>query len=558
MSATVPAQARSQGRYTRLIIAVLFGVVALAVLTLVYTYFYRWSCSTVAYSKFCHFSRLFAERSLSIGALAMIYGLTHADRVRPILSAALRPGPLLQPLAVGVAGVLLAVLTALSGGMDAQGPVLLMAMMAWVCGVAIAALAGFRLIAPWQVWRNTLVSGGAILPIFLIIGLILPEAGRVILPIWHLEWLRVPTFDAVVWVSGIIGLDLVTTPENFTPTPDQYVIGQGSFFVDIGHGCSGIEGFVLITVFLTGYGLLFWRQLSVLRVLAILPLGLALSWVLNVVRISTLIWIGVNVSPELAVEGFHSHAGWLSFTLLALGLITFVHLVPWFHAKTATAAEPAQQSAAAPVPPLSADWNAARILPFAVFMFSALVASTFFATPALAYPLRLLAMLAALWVFRDFLIALPWRLDRWAVGLGVGIGVAWVLTAPAPGAADTSALKTTLEAYGTLALLGWAAARVIGTVIAVPIIEELFFRSYLLDRLGASRSLIGLGLALVVSTAAFAALHDRWLAGALAGLIFAWLTLRPNGRLTDAIIAHVLANAVIAAAAAWYGDWSMI
>jgi uncharacterized protein len=106
----------------------------------------------------------------------------------------------------------------------------------------------------------------------------------------------------------------------------------------------------------------------------------------------------------------------------------------------------------------------------------------------------------------------------------------------------------------------WIVCRVLGTALVVPVVEELFFRSYLLERLDLRArmgSLWGPIVAVVVSTALFAALHDRWMAAALAGLVFAGFALR-RGRIADAIWCHAGANAVIGGYALVTGQWSLI
>ncbi|MEL6586497.1 MAG: exosortase E/protease, VPEID-CTERM system, partial [Pseudomonadota bacterium] len=210
------------------------------------------------------------------------------------------------------------------------------------------------------------------------------------------------------------------------------------------------------------------------------------------------------------------------------------------------------------LPPLSQDWNVARILPFAVFMFSALLASTFFQHPALAYPLRVALMVGALWVFHRALARLSPRVDTVALGTGLAIGLAWIATTPAQDPDAAQGLQIALAGLGGVALTIWIAARIIGTAILVPVIEELFFRSYLLDRLIPKRTWPFILLGVAISTAAFAILHDRWLAAALAGLVFAWLALRPQGRVEDAILSHMVANAAIALAALLSGNWALI
>ncbi|MCR9088656.1 MAG: exosortase E/protease, VPEID-CTERM system [Rhodobacteraceae bacterium] len=544
-------------RFARIALAVAFGILSLGTVTITFWYFFTDTCQTVALWRFCNFSREFGERSVAVVALATIWALTHPERVAPVVTAALSPAPVLKPLAFGFGGLLLATVPAAIVGVGAEGPQLLAAIVLWTAGILVVVAAGLRMVAPFGVWIATFRSGGILLPAMLLFGLALPELGKVLFPLWHTELLRDPTFNAVRWFSDLLGLNLTSTPEHFAVPPGQYVLGQGDFFVSIGQSCSGIEGFALISIFLTGYLALFRHQLSVSRAMVVLPIGLVLSWLLNVVRISVLIWLGVNVSPTLAVEGFHSHAGWLSFTFLAFGLIATIHFFPWFRARASGQHEQHSSRNSTAPPPLTQDWNAARILPFTVFMFTALLASTFFEHPAIAYPLRLVAMLAALWVFRAQILAIEWRIESWAVLSGAVIGVAWVLTAPAP-AAGVDPLAGALGQLGVVAFALWVVSRVIGTTFVVPLIEELFFRSYLLDRLSARRSMLFLLLAVGISTVGFALLHGRWIAAGLAGLVFAWLVLRPNGKLSDAIVSHGIANGLIAAAAGMSGDWTMI
>jgi membrane protease YdiL (CAAX protease family) len=91
----------------------------------------------------------------------------------------------------------------------------------------------------------------------------------------------------------------------------------------------------------------------------------------------------------------------------------------------------------------------------------------------------------------------------------------------------------------------------------VPLIEELFFRDYLLERLDFGGR-AGTLLAVAISTGIFAALHGRWLLAVAAGLVFCALRLRRGGRLADAVICHVAANTGVAAVAWATGNWQLI
>src|SRR5262249_37590008 len=146
-----------------------------------------------------------------------------------------------------------------------------------------------------------------------------------------------------------------------------------SFSIQIAPSCSGVEGFALISLFLMCYFYAFKEHLRFPNVWVLLPLGLFFSWGLNVVRIAVLFLIGINGNSELAVKGFHGHAGWLTFVILAFVLIGVSTWVPWFQRTNKTPQ------------PLLEDWTAARTLPFAAFMAVALLLSTFTLVPDLWY-----------------------------------------------------------------------------------------------------------------------------------------------------------------------------
>ena len=94
-----------------------------------------------------------------------------------------------------------------------------------------------------------------------------------------------------------------------------------------------------------------------------------------------------------------------------------------------------------------------------------------------------------------------------------------------------------------------ALARLAGLALVVPVMEELFWRSFLLRWL-ASRDFMRVeprrvGVkAFLITTALFALEHDRWLAGAIAGAAYNWLYMR-SGNLWVPIAAHALTNLIL-------------
>jgi len=263
------------------------------------------------------------------------------------------------------------------------------------------------------------------------------------------------------------------------------LLGISEFDVLVGPQCSGVEGFLLISAFLSFYIWLFKTDLRFPRVWLLLPIGLALSWIFNVVRISALIMMGHH----------------MSFT---------AHKINWFRKSGVDA--PRNKK---PGLPLADDPAAAQILPFIIFMASALLLSTFTELPGLYYPIRFVAMVAVLAFFHRYLKALPWRFDPVAISAGAIIGVLWLLTAPAANPTDT-ALSDALSTLGGFAFVIWVISRVIGTSLLVPIIEELFFRGYVQASIDDGRPVMRI-LAFAISSGLFAALHGRWVEAFLAG-----------------------------------------
>lgn len=530
----------------RLLAVLGLGLGQLFAISFLYHHHFVFTCEAHAPWAFCTFASRAVLRGLAVAAALGLLALARPRAFGPMLTAALTGAVPAGALALQLGGfaLLMAPWFFLADGMGAG--VFAAAVAAWILGALGAGLGLALVLAPPAAWREGIARAGWALPALLGLGVMLPEITDQIRPVWHIAWVTRMTFDAVVWLSALPGYDLVTDPP-------RYVIGAGEFFVAVGESCSGVEGFALISTFLALYIGLFRSELRFPRVLILLPIGIALSWCLNVVRVSTLLWIGFEISPQLAVDGFHSHAGWLLFTVLSLSLIAVSRMVPWFRRDAAVAARPAPE--AAPLPPFARDWNAARVLPFIVFMASALLASTFAEVPAVLYPLRAVAMGAALLIFWRLYGGLGWRLDPLALGSGLAIGLAWVATATP---AEPGPLDMALAGLGAGAFALWVLARVIGTTVLVPLIEELFFRSYLLERLRVGPGPVWTLLAVAVSTALFASLHGRWIAAGLAGLVFAALALRRGGRVTDAVLSHALANGIIAGWAVWQGDWAVI
>ena len=186
----------------------------------------------------------------------------------------------------------------------------------------------------------------------------------------------------------------------------------------------------------------------------------------------------------------------------------------------------------------------------------ALLLSTFTLVPDLWYLGKVVAIASVLAVFLPlYRTHLVWQIDTRVVSAGVAIGFLWI----ALGFRDESralALNTMLASLSFSMWFSWVVVRLIGTIALVPMAEELMFRGYLLDRFSHNGSLLRV-FGLLLSTALFAVMHERWALAGFAGLVYGLLYLRSN-RVADPILAHSASNAVIGFYALATAQWSLI
>jgi exosortase E/protease (VPEID-CTERM system) len=357
------------------------------------------------------------------------------------------------------------------------------------------------------------------------------------------------TFQVSAFILGLYEKDVFVEPA-------RRLLGADGYIVNIAAACSGYEGIGLVTAFLSIYLWIFRAALRFPNAYLILPIGIAAIWILNSVRIAALISLGAHVSPEIAGAGFHSQAGWMMFLIVTIGIMLATHHIGFFRNETAHASDAA---------PSSAFREAMFLLaPFLAMTAAGIIAAAFTADGYWLYSLRVIAIGAALVVGWRFYrgLSLPENLRAYAEPALIGaiVGIAWIATDPGRG--EASDLGIWLAGVPAGAAVFWIVMRTIGTIILVPIAEELAFRGYLHRKLIADRfEAVSEGAftwkAFIISSVLFAALHDRWLAGGLAGAAFA-LALYRSGKVTGAIIAHMSANAVIAFWAIAFGQWSLL
>jgi len=146
-----------------------------------------------------------------------------------------------------------------------------------------------------------------------------------------------------------------------------------------------------------------------------------------------------------------------------------------------------------------------------------------------------------------------------ATAVGLGVFALWIqLDAPWMTIGAPSAVFTPLTAAGTI---DWplAAVRWVGATLVVPVMEELFWRSFLMRWIerpvfeGVDPQRVGTK-AIVLSTFVFVLAHTMWLAAIVAGLAYTWLYVR-SGKLWLPVIAHAATNGALGAWVVTTGNW---
>ena len=156
----------------------------------------------------------------------------------------------------------------------------------------------------------------------------------------------------------------------------------------------------------------------------------------------------------------------------------------------------------------------------------------------------------------------PWNLQSTrllsSIALGVFVFLFWIQLDIDWLSMGSSKGFVPLDSDGRL-LWVHVVPRLIGAAILVPVIEELFWRSFLMrwlespDFLSVEPAKVKIK-ALVISSVLFALEHNLWFAGLLAGLAYGLLYIR-TGNLWYPIIAHGTTNAILGLWVVRTGNW---
>lgn len=436
----------------------------------------------------------------------------------------------------------------------------------FVNGALLVASAGLAAV-PLERWRAALAPLWRVFALGAVVGTALFWLARFVDGNYFLWG---PLADVTLSTSAAL-LELVADDVHLEQ--DTRILGVGTFRVIVSKYCSGLEGLALFGLFFASFMTLLRARLRIARAVWLLPVGMVVVWSLNAVRIAALVALGAYHDPQLAVDAFHTHAGWPPLVAVALGCVALTTRVKWFAATATTGTN----STVATAPPLTVaersatrerDATSAYLLPLLAVVATGLVAGAFLDHGANSTPLRVLVGAAVLWRVRA---ALPTRGDMRAMLVATRAALfspaVWLYTAVALAlwiVCDTTrgtegAPPAWLASAHPLAAAAFWCAAFTSYALVTPLVEELAFRGYAQRRLVSARfEEVPLTnpapWALLVSALAFGALHGNFVGGVLVAIVFSLAAAR-RGRLADAVAVHALVNAVLAVVAVSTGRW---
>ena len=230
---------------------------------------------------------------------------------------------------------------------------------------------------------------------------------------------------------------------------------------------------------------------------------------------------------------------------------------------------------------------AARVVPFVIF-----VALTFFqgklgtASPYWIYFAKTIVGAWMVWTIRSLVREMRWTMSWEAVAAGVAVFVIWVGLDGWYPSLDTMiqeylcpSLKAVgLESwcpeskppvpwnpntrFGEGSALAWTfvVARILGSTLVVPPLEEVFYRSFLYRYIAKPDfESVPLGqflwMPFLVTSLVFGFVHFEWLPGVLCGFVYQGLVCWKK-RLGDAMTAHAITNLLLGLWVVWRDAWN--
>lgn len=217
---------------------------------------------------------------------------------------------------------------------------------------------------------------------------------------------------------------------------------------------------------------------------------------------------------------------------------------------------------------------AARAVPFIVWvLLTSLQGQLGSASPYWLYALKTMVGGWLIWSVRKVITELRWTFSPVSIAVGVVVFLVWVgldghyptlnqLLSKAETPPKEATVWNPFRFFGEGSPIAWSVVvlRIVGTAVAVPPIEEAFYRSLVY------RSIVQPDFekcslrqfspkAFLITSVVFGLVHPgQWVAGIFCGVCYQWLVLR-KGDLGEAMVAHGITNLLLGVYVVTKGAW---
>ena len=188
------------------------------------------------------------------------------------------------------------------------------------------------------------------------------------------------------------------------------------------------------------------------------------------------------------------------------------------------------------------------VLPFAVFLILTAIGNQFYNGKYIFYPIRTIIMAYLLFFYRKNYDEIKLSLAFLPIVIGLVVFVIWILPEglyPKLNHSSFNPYKFNNKELAYFLIF----FRLVGTSLVVPVVEELFWRSFLIRyMINSNFKSVPIGeftwFSFILTVLLFGSEHNEWLAGILAGVVYNCL-LYYKKDLFSCILAHGVTNFIL-------------
>lgn len=199
-------------------------------------------------------------------------------------------------------------------------------------------------------------------------------------------------------------------------------------------------------------------------------------------------------------------------------------------------------------------------LPFIVFLLLTAIPSVIPNSQLWVYPLKTVVTALLLLLFWEKYLPFGRIHPLWAIGVGVFVFFLWILPEGMYPLLEESKPLDPYQQMSAPWVYLWITVRLLGSCILVPIMEEIFWRLFLIrwivdpdfEKVPVGQFHWG---AFIITSILFGFEHNRWLVGIGAGVAYNLLLFRTKS-IMCCIVAHGITNLILGLYVLHTGNWT--